>query len=449
MLKWISALILACAMAVSFYWWWHDADVKITYVTAPIERGRLSEIITATGKLEALVTVEISSEVSGQIAELFVDFNDTVKEGQPLAQIDRQSFEARFADAEAAVKIAQAAVNVRRARLERARVDIVEAKLQRAVYKARVDYAKARLVAAQSDLTRKKPLNKSGTITDNVIEQVRGLRDARAASFREAEAQAMAHEQNIVAAETDYLRTKAELASAMATVPQKRALLNLAAVELERTTIRSPVNGVVIDRSIDKGQTVAAALEAPVLFTIAGDLRNMVVHVRVDETDIGRIQIGQKASFEVDAFPDQKLLGTVSDIRKAAQIVQNVVTYTVVVQTTNPKGNLLPGMTALVKITISSSSQLLIIPTAALDYTPSIPALTNDKPAESVIEGRSNIAWRLGANGKPEPVTIGTGASDLSSTALLSGPLAEGDLVIINEIQSSARSGLFGIRLGF
>ena len=326
MSKRISALVLVCILAAAFYWGRYASSGEVNYITAPVERGQLSEAVTATGTLDALVTVDVSSQVSGQIAELFVDFNDAVKQGQPLAQIDRQSFEARFAEAEAAVNIAGAAVDVQRAKLERARIDVVDAKVQRSVYEARIENAKARLLAAQLDLDRKETLRARGTISVSDLEQVRAERDSAAATVREAEALSEAHEQSIAAAEADYLRVTAELANAKANVPQKAALLRLASVELERTTIRSPVDGIVIGRNIDEGQTVAAALEAPTLFTIAGDLRDMEVHARVDETDIGQIAVSQKASFSVDAFPGQRFFGVVSDIRKAAQVVQNVVT---------------------------------------------------------------------------------------------------------------------------
>ena len=449
MLKRILALVFVCALAAAFYWTQYASSPQVNYITAPVERGQLSETVTATGTLDALVTVDVSSQVSGQIAELFVDFNDAVKQGQPLAQIDRQSYEARFAEAEAAVNMAEASVDVQLARLTRASVDVVNAKAQRAVHKARIEKARAQLLAAQSGFTRRETLRARGAISVSDLEQAQAERDSAAATVREAEALSEAQEQSIAAAEADHLRVTAELANAKANVPQKTALLRLAGVELERTTIRSPVDGIVIGRNIDEGQTVAAALEAPTLFTIAGDLRDMEVHVRVDETDIGQIAVSQKAGFTVDAFPGEQFFGVVSDIRKAAQVVQNVVTYTVVIRTTNPNEILLPGMTALVNITISLSDPLLKLPTAALGYNPSGANSASVIPAETITKGRPATVWQLDAAGKPQPVAIGTGSSDASSTAVLGGPLSEGDLVITSEIMSPGSGGLFGVRLGF
>jgi len=449
MLKWVSVLVLLCALAAAFYWGQYASSGEVNYITAPVERGQLRETVTATGTIAALVTIDVSSQVSGRIVNLFVDFNDIVKKGQPLAQIDQQSFLARLAEAEAALKIAETSVDVEKAKLDRAHIDLLDAEARRAIFAARADGARARLKAAESDLKRKELLKKRGTVSTSELEQAQAQRDSAEAAVREAEALVTAHEQTVAAAGADLAGAEAQLARAKANIPQRKALLQLAHVELDRTTIRSPIDGLVIGRNIDEGQTVAAALEAPTLFTIAGDLRDMEIHVRVDETDIGRIAVRQKAGFTVDAFPGQRFFGVVSEIRKAAQVVQNVVTYTVVIRTTNPDEILLPGMTALVIITVTLSQPLLKVPTAALRYSPSNVRDNATSETEDALEGQPAQVWRLGADRKPEKITVGTGSSDASSTAVLSGPLTEGDLVITSEIENPGSRGLFGIRLGF
>lgn len=414
-----------------------SSDAEITYITTPVEFGRLKEEVTASGTVDAMIKVDVSSQVSGRITEVGVDFNDSVTKGQPLAQIDLQSFEARVAEAKAAVKIALASVEVQKATLERAAVEIEAVKLERDVYRARIDQAAAGLSVLQSKFKRKETLEKSGTISIASIEEDRGAVLTGEAFLREAEALFAANEHRVEAAQSEFARAQAELIGVRANVPQRQAALQLAEVELSRTTIRAPIDGVIIDRSIDEGQTVAAALEAPTLFTIAEALGKMVVHVSVDETDIGRIRVGQTAIFTVDAFPDKIFAGAVSEIRKSAKNVQNIVTYTVVLRTENPNELLFPGMTALVIITISQSNQGLKIPTNALNYHPSV-SIENDDP------GNSSIVWQLDHAGNPQPLAVSISDQDASHTSVTSETLKAGDLIISSEIKRPRRGGFFG-----
>ncbi|WP_369001015.1 efflux RND transporter periplasmic adaptor subunit [Pseudophaeobacter sp. 1A16562] len=439
MLRFLTVLLVAGATFAYLASDLSAPSAKPTYVTAPVEFGRLEETVSSTGTVDALFTVDISSQVSGRITKVTADFNDSVESGQPLAQIDRQGFEARVAEAEAAVSIALSAVEVRKAALTRSKVEIDAIGLERSVHQARVDKAKAEWLLAQSNLDRKEGLHRSGTVSEADIDNERTSVLTASAALREAEALMAVNEQRIETARADFARNQAELAGARANVPQRQAALKLAEVELERTTIRAPIDGVIINRSIEEGQTVAAALEAPTLFTIAKALRNMVVYVSVDETDIGRIRIGQAAGFTVDAFPDRMFSGVVTEIRKSAKVIQNIVTYTVVLETENPEELLLPGMTAFVKITIKRSEPGLKVPTNALSYTPSTYSGTPETTA---------VIWRLDELGKPEPMAVVPLDSDASHTLIASEEIEEGDLVIGAEIEQPHERSLFGNWIG-
>jgi len=206
---------------------------------------------------------------------------------------------------------------------------------------------------------------------------------------------------------------------------------------------------VIIDRKINEGQTVAASLEAPKLFTVAGDLSSMEVHVNVDEADIGQIHTGQRSTFTVDAFPDISFEGRVEQVRKSPDLVQNVVTYKVIVATKNPNLRLLPGMTALVQLVIMESDETLKIPSAALRFTPK--GISAQEPAQNQTgdEGQPAKVWVLDERGRPSPRQVSIGMSDMNSSQMLDSPLSTGDEVIVNEIPVKRERRLFGIRIGF
>jgi HlyD family secretion protein len=427
------------------------------FMTAPVERGSVHRTVTTTGTLQALVTVEVGTQLSGQIAGLFADFNDEVTKDQPLVQLDTRSFEARLAEAAAASAMAKANVDIHQARLERAKVDLRDSKAQRAVLQARHDNARLRHEAAQRAFERAETLKGRGTTSAVQFDEALSARDQAAASLREAEAIAAAHEHAIEGARVDLQRAEAELTNAQAAVPQKKAIERSAEIDLERTTIRSPIDGVVVGRNVSDGQTVAASLEAPTLFSIAGDLQQMEIHARVDEADIGSIAVGQRATFSVDARPGAAFEATVTGVRKAPQVMQNVVTYTVVLATENTRNLLLPGMTATVRITVEQAGPVLKLPMAALRFSPSeaharTVAATNGGRADRIDEtanGRPATVWRLKADGSIEPLTIGIGVDDGAHAAIMAGGFAEGDEVIVGEVVDSEPAKLFGIRFGF
>jgi HlyD family secretion protein len=247
-------------------------------------------------------------------------------------------------------------------------------------------------------------------------------------------------------------KADAELLNARATVAQRDAMLEQARVELDRSVIRSPITGVVIGRDIDRGQTVAASLEAPTLFKIARDLRDMEVHAKIDEADIGRIRVSQPATFRVDAFPGRQFSGKVTQIRKAPEVVRNVVTYRVVIATRNPELLLLPGMTALVEIVVRETDEVLKLPNAALRFRPRERESLRQAAKNVVLEdaiGAERDVWALDDDGEPKPVRVRLGLSDASVTEVVEGPLREGQDVIVGTAPEEGERRLFGIRWGF
>jgi HlyD family secretion protein len=340
----ISRLIIPAALLAlvggAGYWWWQSskaADAP-TYRTAKIERGNLQASVSASGAVNPVTQVSVGTQVSGQIKELLVDFNSEVTAGQLIAQIDPETFEFRVrqsqADvdaARAAVLTAQANVLASNAAISRAQVDVQE---------------------AQRDADRKKDLADKQFIAQSEADRARALVNTTSESLKAAQAQLAV--------------TNAQVKSAQANVAQREAALAQARIDLQRTKILSPVNGIVIKRAIEKGQTVAASLQSPELFVIAQNLSDMQVDASIDEADVSRIRTGMRATFTVDAFPGQTFDGEVRQVRKAAQNVANVVTYIAVVGFTNTGGRLLPGMTANVRVVTESREAVLKIPNAAL-----------------------------------------------------------------------------------
>jgi len=340
------------------------------YRLTQVERGPLTAAVSATGNLNAVITVQVGSQVSGQIKELRVDFNSVVKKGQIIARIDPQIFAAQVNQAKADVETAKAAVLNQAATVEKAKADVENARAALAQGKAQT----AKADAAQADSKRIFDRN-AELFKRQLIAQAD--RDTAQANYEQAVAQSESARasERALSAQIDsnlaQLRVQeAALKSARAQVDQKTAALAQAQANLDYTTIRAPVDGVVVSRAVDVGQTVAASLQAPTLFTIAQDLTKMQVETSVDEADIGRVRLEDRASFTVDAFPGQPFVGVVTQIRKAAQIVQNVVTYTVVISVDNPGGRLLPGMTANVKLVYAEKPSVLKVPNAALRFRP-------------------------------------------------------------------------------
>ncbi|PYN75567.1 MAG: HlyD family secretion protein [Candidatus Rokuibacteriota bacterium] len=340
------------------------------YRLARVERGPLTAAVSATGTLNAVVIVQVGSQVSGQIKALNVDFNSIVKKNQVIARIDPDIFEAKVQQAQADLDSSRAAVMNQQAQVERARADVENARA--ALVEAKAFTAKARVQSldAKRDFDRKTELFDRQLIAKSDLDTAQATYDAAVAQLDSTRAREQALSSAIQSSIAQLRVVDASLESARAQVKQKDAALRQAQVDLDHTTIRAPVDGVVVSRQVDVGQTVAASLQAPVLFTIAQDLTQMQVETSVDEADIGRIKLDDRATFTVDAFPGETFTGNVNQIRKAAQVVQNVVTYTVVVAVMNPAGKLVPGMTANVKLVTAEKPSVLKIPNSALRFRP-------------------------------------------------------------------------------
>ncbi|MBI2159292.1 MAG: efflux RND transporter periplasmic adaptor subunit [Candidatus Rokubacteria bacterium] len=335
-----------------------------------VERGALTAAVSATGNLAAVITVQVGSQVSGQIKELLVDFNSVVKKGQVIARIDPEIFEAKVNQAKAEVESARAAVLNQQAQVERAKADVENSRAALAEARAQTAKAQVAVLDTRRDLDRKTELLRRELIAKSDTDTAQANHDSALAQLDSARAKEQALAAAIQSAGAQLKVAEAALESARALVKQKQAALQQAQVDLDHTTIRAPVDGVVVSRAVDVGQTVAASLLAPILFTIAQDLTKMQVETSVDEADIGRIKLEDRATFTVDAFPGETFTGVATQIRKAAQIVQNVVTYTVVVAVSNPSGRLLPGMTANVKLVVAEKPSVLKVPNAALRFRP-------------------------------------------------------------------------------
>ena len=364
--RWVVALAGLAIVAAAGYgaWTWYAGNGSgPSYRLAKVERGAIAAVVSASGTLQAVTTVQVGSQISGQIKEILVDFNTAVKRGQLLARIDPESFE---------LKVRQAAADVEAARTAQLQRQSDAAAQRSQVLRAQITYQDAK-----TDLQRKESLVQKGFISPAELDKARYTEQGAAEAVRTTEAQVRSAD--------------AQVANAAATVKQREAALASARNDLEKTEITAPVNGVVISRQVDAGQTVAASLNTPTLFTIAEDLSKMQVAVAIDETDIGRIQPDQRVTFTVDAYPGRQFSGRVDQIRKSATTVQNVVTYTVIVATPNPDLRLVPGMTANVRIVSDSRENVLKVANAALRWRPAAAAGgTEAAPSGTPAPGGNN-----------------------------------------------------------
>jgi len=375
---WIMVLIAAAGLGVGGMRYLRSrAPKKPKYTTVAVDRGNIAAHVTATGTLSALVTVLVGSQVSGRIESIKVDFNSPVKKGQVVATIDPSLF---------------------RASVEQAQANYLSAK-------ASLDKAKAQALDAQRQYARAKTLGEQKLIAQADTETAQANDDV----------------------------ARAQVAAAEAGVAQASAALHQAQVNLKYTTILSPIDGVVISRSIDVGQTVAASLQAPTLFTIAQDLTKMQVDTSVAEGDVGKIQPGMPVTFTVDAYPGQRFQGTVRQVRDAATTVQNVVTYDAVIDVDNTQRLLKPGMTATVTFTPAERQNVLRVPNAALRFRPEPKEGSAAKPLPPVQRKDRRTVYRL-VGGDARSVEIQPGLSDGSVTEIASGDLHEGDAVITEQL---------------
>src|SRR5437660_11057041 len=299
--------------------------------TAKVERGDIHDVVEATGTINAVITVQVGSQVSGTISKLFVDFNSRVHKGDLVALIDPALF--------------KGAVQQATADLENARANLIAAR-------ANLEKARAALVQTKGDYDRAAGLTKAGIMSQQQLDMAKANYDSANAAVGAA---------------------AANVAQAEAQVSQKAAALTVARTNLNYTVIRSPIDGTVVARNVDVGQTVAASLQAPTVFTIAQDLKKMLVYTKTDESDVGNIKLGKAVTFKVDAFPKDTFRGVVSQVRMNPTTVQNVVTYDTIIEFDNPELKLFPGMTAYVSIPVTTAQNVLKLPNTALRYKPPLP----------------------------------------------------------------------------
>jgi HlyD family secretion protein len=363
-------LLLLGASATLGYMYYRGRQRPLSFVTARVERGRIATTVNATGTLNAVITVQVGSQVSGTIQKLLVDYNSPVTEGQIIAQIDPASFEARVSQARANVASASAAVQVAGANIDNSQATIETARANIESAKANVERAKVGLTDARRSLERNKQLLRQALIAQSDLDVAQTAYDSAVSQLKQAQSQQDAAVGQLKSTTAQSRLAEAQYAAALAQVEQAKAALQAAELDLQHTTIRAPVNGIVVSRNVDVGQTVAASLQAPTLFLIAQDLTQMQVDTNVSEADIGRIGVGQTATFTVDAFANAPFTGQVVQVRNAPITVQNVVTYDAVVQVANPEMKLKPGMTANVSFLIAERPRALKVPNAALRFQP-------------------------------------------------------------------------------
>ena len=442
--------VLLSTVAAGLGYAYSQGSSPQAFLTAPVERGSISTLVRANGTVEAVASVDVSSQLSGQIAEVFVNFNDSVTAGQPIAQIDQEIFAARVNEARAGLKVARATAQVQKAALERAKVAVANAQTAEKLAADQSAANKARQEEAERDFQRKLALARSGSGTERDFSQARALRDAGAADLRASLEQVQMKTEAIAIAEAEMHMAEANIENAEAIVEQRQATLDQAKLDIDRTVLRAPIDGIIIKRDVNPGQTVAVSLEAKTLFKIANDLREMEVHGKIDEADVGQLKAGQTAQFTVDAYPDRIFSGQVLQIRKSPEVAQNVVTYTTIVSAPNPDLLLLPGMTAQLRIVVSNTGAIIKIPSQALRFRPNdADPRSGQQNGNQGASKDSAMVWLVGDGGRPIPVAVRLGVSDNDSAELLEGALAEGQQVIIGIANSKRQRSYFGVRLGF
>jgi HlyD family secretion protein len=406
-------VILAIGGSGFGYWHWNNGPEEPPYVTVPAQRGNITQVVSSTGTVQAGITVIVGSQVSGTIEKLFADFNTKVKSGQVVAQLNQDKF------------------------------------------RAAVDKEKANHLAAQSNLAKSKV---------TVEDAHRTLQRARELRKRELTPQS-----ELDAAQTAYDAAMAQLEVSKAQVAQALAAFNQSTVDLNNTIIRSPVDGIVISRNVDVGQTVAASLSAPTLFTIANDLSKMEIHSNVDEADVGNVWEGQEVSFTVDAFPARRFRGKVHQVRHAPINVQGVVTYNAVARIDNKDMILKPGMTANVQFLVSRKENVIVIPNMAMRFRPPD---QKDEAEELLRQEKSRTARPVGArrtsraagfgagggsrgyrratiyllrDGKAQAVEVQLGITDGTRSEVVSDNIAENDAVVIGMSSAAVSAAQPGV----
>lgn len=512
-------------LAVVGFYFWGDQSSAPQYMTAKVERGNLRNTVTATGTLQAVTTVQVGSQASGTISALDADFNSVVKQGQVIAQLDPSVSKAQVDQARANLQQARAGLQQAVASVAGSRAGVSDAQAKALAAKSTVQNNQSGVSSAQANLAVLKAqlddalaflkqqdyLMKSGVIAQRDYDLANTSYKTAEARYNQAAAQlnqAVLSERSsadsgiaqsqaqVQQSQAQVQQSQAQVQQAQAQVQQAEAALRLAEVNLAHTTITSPIDGIVVSRDVNVGQTVAASLSAPTLFTIAKDLTEMQVIANIDQADIGLVEQAKSVKFSVDAFPGKDFDGKIQQMRLNPQNVQNVVTYNVVIDVNNPEQKLKPGMTANLTITIDERNNVLKVPNSALRFTPAdasgqrtgrggdgagnqggqrrqrateqsgeanssaSPASPTAQsggqqsstqqdrqqggqrnfapPTAPVLEGQTRLIWVLGQDGKLQSRRIKVGLTDGASTEVVEGNLQEGEMVVIGQTLTSA-----------
>lgn len=393
------------------FWGFNRGKAEAEYITREIQRGDIIKSISATGTIQPLVTVQVGSQVSGTIAALFADFNSVVKRGQIIAKLDPAIFQAQLEQARANLAHAEAAVRSAESAVANAQANVLAAE-------ANKERARVAMEDAQRVLRRTLELQKTLVVSQRDLESAQAAADQTAAQYRQAVAQ-------LEQAKAQLLAAKAQLVQAKAQVKQARAAVRLASVNLSHTIIRAPIDGVVVARNVDVGQTVAASLQAPTLFLIANDLTKMQVLADIDEADVGQLSPDSRVTFTVDAYPRDTFHGRIAQLRLNPQTEQTVVTYTAVIDVDNPDLKLKPGMTANVTVIVAERRNVLKVPNAALRFRPSLTPEQQKRVAALLHRGdRSPGSPRASRSGDAPGRPSGDDSSAAGRSALHSSSAA-------------------------
>jgi HlyD family secretion protein len=420
-------------------WLWLGSRSSVRYRTATVDRGDINVTVSATGNPNAVVTVQVGSQVSGNILALFADFNTKVTKGQLIARIDPAPFQTKVNQAKASLDAARAAVTNSQAVVLQALAGIQAASSSLAAAQANLVKTAAIVEDDKVKVDRRVIMVGQGADAKEDLETAQTTYQAAVADQSALSAERQAAEDSVKVAQAQLKVAQSLVAANQAQVQQFTAALQAAQIDLDHTNITAPVDGVVVSRNVDVGQTVAASLAAPTLFLIAHDLTKMQVDTNVSEADVGRVRVNQPATFTVDAYPGRTFTGTVTSIREAPINVQNVITYDAVIGVSNSDLKLFPGMTANVKILVTARPDVLRVPNAALRYHPA-----QETSASRGTQGAgkdkvpAKAVWILDGNGTPQRVVVSTGETDGTFTEVTGGSLKEGDSVIVATLTTAA-----------
>jgi HlyD family secretion protein len=411
----------------------------LQYRTMPVQRGDVNFAISATGNPNAVVTVQVGSQVSGIVVALSADFNTKVIKGQLIARIDPAPFQAKVDQAQASLDAARASVANAQAVVQQAMANIQTANSSLAAAHANVVKAEAVAQDDKAKVDRRVALVAERADSQEDLETAQTTYKSAVADHSASAAQEHAAEDSVKAAQAQLNVAKSLVTSNQAQVKQYAAALQSAQLDLDHTKIIAPVDGVVVARNVDVGQTVAASLAAPTLFLIAQDLTKMQVDTNVSEADVGRVQVNQPSTFTVDAYPGRVFRGTVTSIRKAPINVANVITYDAVIGVSNEDLALFPGMTANVKILVNQRRNVLKVPNAALRYhAASETAAAGGTPAGRKGAATEKAVWVLDGKNQEHRVVITTGETDGTYTEVTAGDLKDGDRVIVAALATTS-----------